>query len=489
LLQLDAGTALHLKDNAKLSVECYSDTLQRFHLSQGTLLARVSKRRPGQRQEIVTEDALCTIVGTQFALSRREELLGGTTELSVAEGCVTMRPRTTSTATLAKAVSSGERARILATSSSIEPIARFDADSLLGELNRIPMAVAATHKDSVQNFATVRITSEPSGAVVLIQGKPIGTTPLLRALAAGPTTVTLQKAGFIDWTQNCALNAQQTSALFATLQPHQEVPIRASRSVTQHQQPESKTAAPAQKPDQQELEKAVALFQQGNEKQALVLLKPLIGDRTLSTAQRSRALQTALRYCRHSGQCALAVELGERFEASMPQPAQAQAVRFELALMLSNTCDKDREAISAFERYIANYPDGLFIEEAYSSIADIHYQHGRYERAAATYEQLLTSRPSSANRANTRYRLAHLYDRRLGDLKRAVELYQQVINHGAPSAFAEEALFWKADCLYRLKQGAQAKQAFADYIQRYPQGAWYSESHQRIRMIQVADGQ
>ncbi|MBN1858733.1 PKD domain-containing protein, partial [Candidatus Bipolaricaulota bacterium] len=65
----------------------------------------------------------------------------------------------------------------------------------------------------------VQVTSSPSGATVIIDGNPVGTTPGSATLAAGLHTVRFTRAGYVPETRTVQIIAGQTSSLNVVLTP------------------------------------------------------------------------------------------------------------------------------------------------------------------------------------------------------------------------------------------------------------------------------
>ncbi|AEK73694.1 hypothetical protein GQS_09000 [Thermococcus sp. 4557] len=66
---------------------------------------------------------------------------------------------------------------------------------------------------------TLKVSSEPSGAKVYINGKYRGTTPLTLELSSGNYTVELSRTNYEDYTVNVTLETGETKTISATLTP------------------------------------------------------------------------------------------------------------------------------------------------------------------------------------------------------------------------------------------------------------------------------
>lgn len=95
----------------------------------------------------------------------------------------------------------------------------------LVEAQAMARSLAASMKDHLAAAATgtVTITSTPSGAEVLVDGQPAGTTPLELSLAAGEHALVLRQAGRVDEERRVVVEAGSTAAVaveLAATSPH-----------------------------------------------------------------------------------------------------------------------------------------------------------------------------------------------------------------------------------------------------------------------------
>jgi TolA-binding protein len=77
------------------------------------------------------------------------------------------------------------------------------------------------------------------------------------------------------------------------------------------------------------------------------------------------------------------------------------------------------------------------------------------------------------------YSLARIYSRDMQDCDKALSIYSQIESEFPNSNFAEDALFWKAECLFQLKRISQSVSAYKQYLTRYPDGKWVTEAQIR----------
>jgi len=77
---------------------------------------------------------------------------------------------------------------------------------------------AAATASAAPILAAISVSSDPSGASVVVGGKLLGATPLRTSLPPGRTTVLVLKAGFEPWSREVALEAGGVQRLSARLE-------------------------------------------------------------------------------------------------------------------------------------------------------------------------------------------------------------------------------------------------------------------------------
>ena len=215
--------------------------------------------------------------------------------------------------------------------------------------------------------------------------------------------------------------------------------------------------------------------------------------------------------------------------------------RFELAKgMFSN---KDYlEAKTQFKIITLNNPGINFIDEAQFYLADSHFHMKEYIIAADEYNRLTRLYPRSQWTDDAHFKIAlcdfklspkpsldqkytyqailHLQsfledfpgselvpeaekllaisrgkiaqkELKTGDLYRrlsahfaALVYYNSVLDNYYDTEFAEGALFWKGECLFRLNRHDEGLEAFQEYVKRYEKSKKRSDAQRRIEKIQ-----
>ena len=79
--------------------------------------------------------------------------------------------------------------------------------------------VSFTVEEPAPTTGIVQVTSSPSGATVIIDGSPVGTTPGSATLAAGIHTIQFTRSGYVPETRTIQVIAGQTSSVSVVLTP------------------------------------------------------------------------------------------------------------------------------------------------------------------------------------------------------------------------------------------------------------------------------
>jgi len=119
-----------------------------------------------------------------------------------------------------------------------------------------------------------------------------------------------------------------------------------------------------------------------------------------------------------------------------------------------------RKAIENLQRFIEDYPQSDLVPEA--------------ERLLLVCRRKL---------AEKEYKAGELY-RKLNDCEAALVYFNSVINNYYDTRFVKKAMFWKGECLMKLKQPSESFQAFTEFLSKYPDSEYSDEAKERIREIE-----
>jgi outer membrane protein assembly factor BamD len=230
------------------------------------------------------------------------------------------------------------------------------------------------------------------------------------------------------------------------------------------------------------------------------------------------------------------------------RPNMPNDERFALAMKLFNKKDY-YEARTQFRIVILNAPGSTIVDEAQFYLAECHYHMDEFLLGASEYERLLKLYPRSAFLDDSQYKLALCYDRMspksdldqkytlkaiqefqrfledyptsefveevekklfraraklakkefdTGNLYRKMTLceaaiysFDDVLNHYYDSQYAEPALFYKGECLFKTERRDEAKTALETLLEKFPKSSFASQAKDMLAQIAAgasADG-
>jgi TolA-binding protein len=152
---------------------------------------------------------------------------------------------------------------------------------------------------------------------------------------------------------------------------------------------------------------------------------------------------------------------------------------YQLAMLQEKELKNNEKAIETLRKYISVHSDGMMISDAYYSLAEILHEKKDYKSEAAVYSQFIESFGTIEGAQRAVYALASLYSKELGDCNRALGLFTHLEESNPKGLYAEDALFWKANCLNAQGKAAMAIAAYKEYLERYPGGRWVMDAKAR----------
>jgi outer membrane protein assembly factor BamD len=225
------------------------------------------------------------------------------------------------------------------------------------------------------------------------------------------------------------------------------------------------------------------------------------------------------------------------------RPNMPTEERFAYAMKLFKGKDYF-EARTQFRIVILNAPGNTVVDQAQFYLAECHFEMDEFILAASEYERLLKLYPRSTFLDDAQYKLALCYDRLspksdldqkytvkaieefqrfledyptsefveavekkllvartklakkefdTGNLYRKMTLYESalysfddVLNHFYDSKFAESALFYKGECLFKLERWDEAKTALETLLEKFPNSNFASQA--KAMLDQIARG-
>lgn len=161
-------------------------------------------------------------------------------------------------------------------------------------------------------------------------------------------------------------------------------------------------------------------------------------------------------------------------------------------------------AISEYQKLINDYPESPYVPLAQfkkglsyyemSSRAELDQEYTR--RAIREFQSFIEEYSGHELRENAEKFITELRTklakkkmiaantyRKMGIYDSAIIYYDIVLEDFYDTPQAKEALYWKAECLYKLKKYNDARVTFSAYVERYPQHKNVSKARERIEAI------
>ncbi|CAM3534803.1 tol-pal system protein YbgF [Parendozoicomonas haliclonae] len=96
------------------------------------------------------------------------------------------------------------------------------------------------------------------------------------------------------------------------------------------------------------------------------------------------------------------------------------------------------EALAGLQKYLTEYPEGTFVDNAQYWLGEVHLAQGKLKEAEADFSTLISKYPFSDKLADATYKLGQVYDR-LGDRAKAKEYLQRAVKDFPNSSAARLA--------------------------------------------------
>ena len=115
------------------------------------------------------------------------------------------------------------------------------------------------------------------------------------------------------------------------------------------------------------------------------------------------------------------------------------------------------EAITAFERFIADYPKSKHLDDIYGHLVTIYMMEKNYETAYASIQKIKTSNPKiKAAKENALFQIgASAFLKK--DYKQALNYFTFAIAEYTEQSFSAQAFLWRGETYYQLGEYAKAR--------------------------------
>jgi len=227
------------------------------------------------------------------------------------------------------------------------------------------------------------------------------------------------------------------------------------------------------------LKAASALMESGSLDAAIEELRKIHSTSYLPKNIRIKALQKEAHCWKLKQNYSQAIKTLKQVLDQADSDNQKEYALFQIASLQRNELNDFNSAILNFKQYLSDFPQGIWAEEACVTLAELYQLQKNYPKATELYQKFISQYPKSIRLESVLYSLARIYSRDMQDCDKALNIYSQIESLYPNSNFAEDALFWKAECLFQLKRISQSVSAYKQYLTRYPDGKWVTEAQIR----------
>lgn len=161
-------------------------------------------------------------------------------------------------------------------------------------------------------------------------------------------------------------------------------------------------------------------------------------------------------------------------------------------------------AISEYQKLINDYPRSPYQVLAQFKIGYCYYKMSlrpsldqeNTTKAIRQFQTFIEENPDHELKADAQNLIQELRERlskklmigattyrKMGIFDAAVVYFDIILSEYYDTSFAPAALFWKGECLYKMKKYTESQTALTVYVEKYPKGKWRDRARERISKI------
>jgi tetratricopeptide (TPR) repeat protein len=482
IVQIDKKSHFILSEMSKLTVRNANMKNIVFFLHKGEILCSVSKRKKKQEFKVLTPNTISKVIGTVFKISTFAQGSDKrTTDLFVMEGEVKIsnyeeylgNDIVKSGQTIS--ISNRDFSMVQGIGQGQIPIHSISLIKLLADHDNTELRPAGI----------LDISSEPLGAEVFIKGKIVGKTPLLIKYPAGTYTLKVKMHGFEMWSGRTTIKDSRISFVNARLTGNNIIStasdekestksgelmkqVRANKCEKQIKSPQSKNDDDAVL--NPTFVEALVQITIGEFDKALIILDSLKELPEISMSEKICILNKISECYKGMGNFDAILEtLTDKYNKEKNNTLKG-ALLWEIIIVKANCLGDYTRAELDLHNYIRLFPDGNWIESAYSKLGEIQYMSEKFSQAINTYKQHINRYQSGSLVENSIYLVAIIHRMDLKDYKAAIKWYTKLIENYPSSTYLGNAIFERAECYKKGKQYKKARKDYKKYLELYPNG-------------------
>ena len=136
---------------------------------------------------------------------------------------------------------------------------------------------------------------------------------------------------------------------------------------------------------------------------------------------------------------------------------------------------RNQDGLTAYQKFIADFPNSVFVPAAYFDIGTIYGKLREYDEATRNYELAIQHTDDEVTRSEIQYQIGNNYfDQE--DYQSAVTAYRRLMDEYSESVHIPEARFMIAESQWWLKDYESALAGYAEVLEKDPEGTRVVES-------------
>ncbi|TAK58251.1 MAG: hypothetical protein EPO24_08735 [Bacteroidetes bacterium] len=174
------------------------------------------------------------------------------------------------------------------------------------------------------------------------------------------------------------------------------------------------------------------------------------------------------------------IEAYQEFLDSNPSEELAAAALGKIDT-LSYLRAKEEHTISAYERYVRQFPKGAFFDEVSQRLEKLfYYQRTEAENSLNGYDDFLSRFPNGVFAGEARRRREQLYFNQQISNAHTITAYQLYLQQYPDGTYADSAKIRIERLTYENANSVDSIKEYLDYLKRYPEGTFKADALARI---------
>ncbi len=176
------------------------------------------------------------------------------------------------------------------------------------------------------------------------------------------------------------------------------------------------------------------------------------------------------------------VEAYREFLNSNPSENLAAEARSKIDT-LSFLNAKNQHTISAYDKYLREFPQGSFVNEASQRQEKLfYYQRAEAENSLSAYDDFLLKFPNGTFAAEAKKRREHLYFNQQVSKENTIPAYVGYLEQYPNGMYIDSAQARIERLTYESTKSTDSVSVYLDYLKRYPDGAYKADALARIEL-------